>query len=113
MRKCLMWKQGLIRFRFPWRTLLAVGVSVVLTANAAELRVDFNASGRPLSETWDTSYTPWSTNQSWFPSGANSISNTFDGVTYTFRRVGPTGTELTTDRYSAGLTTPGWTAKLV
>lgn len=41
------------------------------------------------------------------------VSNTFNGVTFTFRRVGPTGTSLRTDRYSSGLTTAGWTAKLV
>src|SRR6187551_560310 len=83
-----------------------------LVANAQELKVDFNASGRQLQETWDTAYTPWSTNQTWF-SGGDVISNTFLGVTYTFRRVGPTGTSLRSDRYAAGLTTAGWSAKLV
>ena len=87
-------------------------VCFALAATAQEIRVDINASGRPLSETWDTSYTPWSTNQTWF-TGGDVISSTFNGVTFTFRRVGSTGTSLRTDRYSAGLTTAGWTAKLV
>lgn len=94
---------------------LAAFVVLTIFANAAsaqEIKVDFNASGRPLSETWDTSYTPWSTNQAWF-AGGDVVSNTFNGVTFTFRRVGPTGTGLKSDRYAAGLTTPGWTAKLV
>ncbi|MGC3960946.1 MAG: T9SS C-terminal target domain-containing protein [Verrucomicrobiota bacterium] len=84
----------------------------ILPGQAQELKVDFNASGRPLSETWDTSYIPWSTNQSWF-SSTNLITATFNGVTFTFRQAGPMGTGLTTDRYAAGLTTAGWTTKLV
>lgn len=90
----------------------AVVLASLLSSHAQELKVDFNASGRPLTETWDTSYTPWSTNQTWFTS-TNLITATFNGVTFTFRQAGPTGTGLTTDRYGAGLTTAGWTAKLV
>jgi hypothetical protein len=93
---------------------LVVGLCVLLpsTLVRAELKIDFNASNRPLSETWDTTYTPWSTNSIWF-AGGDAISNTFDGVTYTFTRGGPEGTGLTTDRYAAGLTTAGYNAKLV
>ena len=57
-------------------------------------------------------YISWNTNSIWF-SGGDVISNTFSGITFTFRRVGPTGTALRPDRYAAGLTTVGWNAKLV
>ena len=93
---------------FGW---FAAGLSLAALASAQELKVDFNASGRPPSETWDPAFTQWSTNQSWFP-GGDAITNTFNGVTFTFRRVGPEGTGLTTDRYAAGLTTVGWNAKM-
>ncbi len=75
---------------------------------AQEIKVDFNANNRPVAEGWDTAYTSWNTNSIWFP-GGDVISNTFNGVTFTFRRVGPTGTALRPDRYAAGLAT----AKLV
>jgi hypothetical protein len=91
---------------------IAVIVFCLASVMAQEIKVDINASGRPLTETWDTAYTPWSTNQTWF-SGGDVISNTFNGVSFTFRRVGPTGTSLKSDRYSTGLTTVGWSAKLV
>jgi len=87
--------------------LLAVTVAV-----AQEIKVDFNANNRPVSEGWDTAYTSWNTNSLWFP-GGDVISNTFSGVTFTFRRVGPTGSALRPDRYALGLTTAGWNAKLV
>lgn len=74
--------------------------------------MDINANNRPLSETADPAYISWNTNSVWF-SGGPAITNTFSGVTFIFRHVGPTGTGLTTDRYAAGLTTPGWNAKLV
>lgn len=87
--------------------------SFCLTATLAqEIKVDFNANNRPVAEGWDTTYTSWNTNSIWF-SGGDVISNTFSGITFTFRRVGPTGTGLRADRYAAGLTTAGWNAKLV
>ena len=78
---------------------------------AQEIKVDFNFNGKPLTQTADPLYTPWNSiaNGFWFPSGANSISNTFSGITFTFARVGSVGTELTTDWNSAGIAT----AKLV
>jgi hypothetical protein len=104
-----MEKKGLIPFRFLWLFALA---AIVPGISRAELKIDFNASNRPLSETWDTAYTPWSTNNIWF-FGGDSITNTFDGVTYTFTRRGPEGTGLATDRYATGLTGVGFNAKLV
>src|SRR6478736_2905924 len=91
---------------------VAAVVLCFASALAQEIKVDINASGRPLSETWDLAYTPWSTNQTWF-TGGDVTSNIINGVSFTFRRVGPTGTSLKSDRYSAGLTTVGWSAKLV
>ncbi|TAL03580.1 MAG: T9SS C-terminal target domain-containing protein [Verrucomicrobia bacterium] len=81
---------------------------VVCPAAAQEIKVDFNFNNKPLSQTADAAYTPWSTNSIWF-SGGDTISNTFSGVTFTFKRVGTIGTGLTTDWYSAGIAT----AKLV
>jgi hypothetical protein len=75
---------------------------------AQEIKVDFNYNNKPLSQTSDPGYTPWSTNSVWF-SGGNSINNTFSGVTFIFTRTGTVGTGLTTDWYSAGIAT----AKLV
>jgi len=89
-----------------------VVISCLTPALAQEIKVDFNANNRPVAEGWDTTYTSWNTNSIWF-SGGDVISNTFNGITFTFRRVGPTGTALRPDRYAAGLTTVGWNAKLV
>ena len=91
--------------------LAVVAVFFAVSAFAQEIKVDFNFNNKPPSQTWDPLYTPWNTNANgiWFPSGANSLTNTFSGVTFIFTRVGPTGTGLTTDWYQAGLPT----AKLV
>jgi hypothetical protein len=83
---------------------LAFAAFAALSASADEIKVDFNFNNKPLSQTADPAYTPWSTNSVWF-SGGDVISNTFDGVTFTFQRVGTTGTGLTTDWYSAGIAT--------
>lgn len=94
--------------------LVAAGAILLPTppAPAQEIKVDFNANNRPVAEGWDTAYISWNTNSVWFP-GGDVTSNTFYGVSFTFRRVGPTGTALRPDRYAAGLTTVGWNAKLV
>lgn len=96
------------------KSFLSVAALLCLVASTVgqEIKVDFNANNRPVSEGWDTAYISWNTNSIWFP-GGDVISNTFSGVTFTFRRVGPTGTALRPDRYAAGLTTAGWNAKLV
>jgi hypothetical protein len=103
----------MLRMMIPKLCLcLTIIVSLVAPAFAQEIKVDFNANNRPVSEGGDTAYTSWNTNSLWFP-GGDVISNTFNGVTFTFRRVGPIGTALRPDRYPAGLTTVGWNAKLV
>src|ERR1051326_8200193 len=91
-----------------FRRIAALLLCAAVTAFAQEIKVDFNFNNKPLSTTSDPAYTPWSTNSIWF-SGGDAITNTFSGVTFIFRRVGPTGTGLTTDWYSAGIAT----AKLV
>lgn len=91
---------------------IAIAALCVASSVAQEIKVDFNANNRPVSEGWDTAYTSWNTNSIWFP-GGDVISSTFSGITFTLRRVGPTGTALRPDRYPAGLTTAGWNAKLV
>jgi hypothetical protein len=85
-----------------WR--ITAIVFCIASAFAQEIRVDFNANNRPVAEGWDTAYTSWNTNSLWFP-GGDVISNTFSGVTFTFRRIGPTGTALRPDRYATGLAT--------
>jgi len=90
---------------------LAIGASAMF-AFAQEIKLDLNANGRSLAEALDPAYTSWNTNAVWF-SGGDVISNTFSGVTFSFRRIGPTGTALRTDRYAAAFTTPGFSAKLV
>jgi len=64
-----------------------------IAASAQELKVDINNSGRQWTEGTDPAFTPWSTNYAWF-TGGDVISNTFDGVTVTFTRVGTNGTGL-------------------
>src|SRR5262245_21733040 len=54
-------------------------------ALAAELKVDINNSGRPVLEGNEPTYTPWSTNQTWF-SGGDTASASFSGVGVTFTR---------------------------
>ena len=83
--------------RFLLRTLIVV-MAALSSSNfsaAQEIKVDFNFNGKPLTQTADPLYTPWNSiaNGFWFPSGANSISNTFSGITFTFARVGSVGTE--------------------
>jgi hypothetical protein len=85
--------------------LLALTVLCAGFASAQEIKVDFNFNNKPLSQTADPAYTPWSTNSVWLSSNVNSISNTFDSVTFTFTRVGPEGSALTTDWYQAGIPT--------
>ena len=81
-------------------------------AFAAELKVDINNSGRPLSEGLDTAYTPWSTNQTWF-SGGDTASATFDGgVTVTFTRMGTVGVGLQPGYWKAGVQSTAYNVKL-
>jgi hypothetical protein len=85
----------------------------VTSVLAQEIKVDINANNRPVNEGWDTAYISWNTNSIWLAGNTSVISNTFSGVTFTFARVGPIGTGFRAERYAAGLTTPGWNAKLV
>ena len=82
------------------------------SACAAEIKVDFNMSGRQWTEGTDPAYTPWSTNYVWF-TGGDVISNTFSGVTFIFTRVGTQGTGLKTDWYKAGIQDTLHNSKLV
>ena len=88
-------------------------LSAVLAVSASELKIDFQNSGRSLSEGLDPAYTPWSTNQTWLATGANAISNTFGGVLIRFRRVDTFGTTLKSGYWKEGITTAAYNAKLV
>jgi hypothetical protein len=87
--------------------IFATAFSLMLvpaSSRAAELKVDFNQNGRPLTETGTPGFTPWSPNATWFTAGTNSITATFSGVMVTFTRVGSQGTALKTDWWKEGIT---------
>jgi hypothetical protein len=92
--------------------LLATLAFLAFPASAQEIKVDFNMTGRQWTEGTDPSYTPWSTNYTWF-TGGDVVSNTFSGVTVIFTRVGPEGTSLMADWYKAGIQDTLHNSKLV
>jgi hypothetical protein len=87
---------------------VATGLSLLLTLSAvAEIKVDINNSGRQWTEGTDPAFTPWSTNYAWF-GGGSVISNTFEGVTVTFTRMGANGAALKPSYWKDGVTgSPG------
>ncbi len=84
------------------RLLPLFATLVALPVAAAGLRVDINNNARPLGEGQDPSFTPWSEDYIWFP-GGDSTSQTFDGVTVTFTRVGGVGSALRPSYWKAGV----------
>jgi hypothetical protein len=78
--------------------LLTVCGSVLLAGGgrAEELRVDLTLSGRP--DAIDPDFT------SWVIVNGPVVSNTFNGISITFRNVGPYGTGLKGDWYKDGVT---------
>ncbi|MEY4488384.1 MAG: hypothetical protein RIQ79_892, partial [Verrucomicrobiota bacterium] len=101
---------SLIPFLSRTRATACVALAALFafnTALAAELKVDINNSNRPLSEGLAPGYTPWAPQlnnvNTWFPTGANTISATFDGVTVTFTRVGPNGIALKPGYWKEGV----------
>ncbi len=94
-------------FLTVWAGLIAAS-----TGPAQEIKVDFNMNSRQWTEGTDPAYTPWSTNYTWF-NGGNVISNTFNGVTFIFTRVGPEGVALMADWYKAGVQDSVHNSKLV
>lgn len=82
--------------------VFALGLGLALPAFAQALKVDFNFNNKPLSQTSDPAYTAWEDANIWL-NGGDSISRTFDGITFTFTRVGPEGTGLRTDWYAGGI----------
>lgn len=80
-------------------------------AQAGQIKVDINNTGRPLTEGLAAGYTAWDTNTSWFP-GGDTITKTFDGVTVTFTRVGAVGTALAPNYWKAGVQDATIDAKL-
>jgi len=105
----------LIKIYSPARWIIGLAammlVSLCNLLSAAELKVDINNNGRPLSEGNDPAYTPWSTNQNWF-AGGDSTTNTFDGVTVQFTRVGSVGTALLPGYWKAGVQSTAYNVKL-
>ncbi len=80
--------------------------------SAAPLQIDINNTGRSISEGLDPGYTAWSTTTAWFPSGSNSISATFSGVTITFNRAGTVGTALQPGYWKEGVQSTLYNIKL-
>ncbi|MCX7723589.1 MAG: T9SS C-terminal target domain-containing protein, partial [Verrucomicrobiae bacterium] len=102
--------------KIPRRICLARALAVVLFCAPAllakELRVDINNNNRPVAEGLQPGFTPWSTNSVWFP-GGDVISNTFDGVTVVFGRVGSVGTALQPGYWKEGVQSAVYDIKLV
>ena len=99
-----------IRFVFTLAGFICAG-AFPLSIHGAELKVDINNSGRPLSEGNDPAFTPWSTNQTWF-SGGDTISAGFSGVTVTFTRKGSAGDGLQPGYWKAGVQSTVYNVKL-
>jgi hypothetical protein len=70
------------------------------------LKVDLDMSGRPTSEVTEPGY------QAWPVTAGASLSQEFAGVTFTFTRVGPNGTELDSSWQKAAIQAPYY-ARLV
>ncbi len=86
-------------------------LSLTAFATPQEIKVDVSNTGRPLAEGWDPAFTAWSTNQNWF-SGGDTTSSTFNGVTFTFTRVGSVGTALKPNYWKAGVQSSVFNVKL-
>jgi hypothetical protein len=82
--------------------VVASAMMFVVSAQAQEIKVDINNSGRPVSEGNDPTYTPWSTNQTWYP-GGSSTSNSFNGVGVTLSVVFPVGAPFRTGYWKDGV----------
>ncbi|MDH7598042.1 MAG: thrombospondin type 3 repeat-containing protein [Sedimentisphaerales bacterium] len=80
--------------------ILLAGVAPL--SSAGELKVDINNSGRKWTEGTDPAFVPWSTEYAWL-SGGDSTTATFDGVTITFRRIGPNGSGLRAGYWKNGV----------
>jgi hypothetical protein len=96
---------------FPKPFLLFCVVLPSFGVFAQESKVDINNTGRPLSEGLDPSFVAWSTNASWF-TGGDVISNRFNGVTVSFRRVGDVGSALLPGYWKDGVQNVAYNAKL-
>lgn len=95
-----------------WHTRLSLIVFTLLLwcfpslASALELKVDINNNGRQYTEGTDPAFTPWSTEYAWFV-GGDTTSETFDGVTVTFTRVGSNGSALKPSYWKSGVIDQG------
>jgi len=75
------------------------------------LKVDISNSGRQLAEGLDPNFTPWATDYAWF-SGGDTTSQTFGGLTVTFKRVGAVGTALRPSYWKSGVQSEEFDVKL-
>lgn len=91
---------------------LASSLGLLSQAALAELKVDINNTGRPLTEGQDPAFAPWSSNQNWFTSGSNSISATFGNIGVTFTRTGSGGTALSPGYWKAGVQSTSYDVRL-
>lgn len=80
--------------------------SVALLAQNPVVMVDFDMSGRQLTEVNDPKYT------SWVADNLATIAKTYNGVTFTFKKTGTNGTALKADWYKTGVQSP-YFARLV
>ena len=91
---------------------LLAGMLTFSNLTAQEIKVDISNTGRPLSEGWDPAYTAWDTNQNWFVAGSSTTSNTFNGISIRFTRVGSVGTGLKPNYWKAGVQSTTYNVKL-
>lgn len=102
--------------RISLRICFACSLAALISGGGAlfgkGLRVDINNNNRPVAEGLQAGFTPWSTNSIWFL-GGDVISNTFDGITVTFARVGLVGTGLQPGYWKDGVQSAVYDIKLV
>lgn len=77
-----------------------------IMAQSPVIKVDLNMSGRSEAETNDPNYLAW------IPDNVVSISKTFSGITFTFKKTGSNGSALRADWYKAGVQAPSY-ARLI
>lgn len=91
--------------RFPF--LLTSAILASSLSHAAPILLDFDMTGRPLSEGNEPGYTQWT-----MESNISTSSKTINGITITISRNGGSGTYLRSYYYKAGVQAPNY-ARLI
>jgi hypothetical protein len=75
-------------------------LAAALPTLGQELKVDINTNNRNWPASTAPDYLPWSTAYTWL--SGDTTSNTFNGITITFKRVGANGTALRATYWKSG-----------